>query len=81
MSSAFWSMRMKRASGPNANSPTVGMQCCPTSITTSALASAAGEALAESGLASENCPFIAPDSTTGICVFSAKRLSASQPLA
>ena len=38
----------------------------------------AGAALADSGLASENCPFIAPDSTTGICAFSAKRFSASQ---
>ena len=30
-----------------------------------------GAALADSGLASENCPFMAPDSTTGICAFSA----------
>ena len=50
-------------------------------MTRSALASADGAALAESGLASENCPFIAPDSTTGICAFSATRFSASHALA
>ena len=74
-------MRMYFASGPNANSPTVGMQCWPTRITRSALASAAGAAFAESGLASENWPFIAPDSTTGIWAFSAKRFSASHAFA
>ena len=74
-------MRMYFASGPNANSPTIGMQCWPTRITRSALASAVGAALAESGLASENWPFIAPDSTTGICAFSATRFSASHALA
>ena len=72
------SMRMYLASGPKANSPTFGMQYWPTSTTTSALASALGAALAESGLASENCPFIAPDSTTGICAFSASLFKASQ---
>ena len=71
-------MRMYFASGPKANSPIVGMQYWPTSSTTSALGSALGEALAESGCASENCPFIAPDSTTGICAFSASLFSASQ---
>ena len=80
MSSAPGSIRMYRASGPKANSPSVGMQYCPTSRTTSALISAIGAASADSSWSAGNCPFIAPDSHTGMCARSASLRSASHAL-
>ncbi len=54
------------------------MQYWPTRRTRSALASARGAVSADSSWSAGNCPFVAPDSTTGMWARSASRRSASQ---